>query len=429
MLSSLAHSTDGVPTSAEIDSDQYDRSIRAAAAALDAVIDEIRRVPGYQRFLDRPTFADVAAATETCLVYLAAGRTEGLALLVRADDVTQVRLPELIASATRARCDALGAAQHAPHLPETVNEITQWLWRVAVEPMRLHLDDVQQVTLVPVGILAALPLHAAHGGDDADRHLLDLTVVRYAPNARALRESVAQAERIQPSRLLAVAEPAPVEGAALPFAHTEAMAAAAGFPASADLLAGEDATRVAVIEALDNVQVAHFACHGYAVSEEPTRSGVVLSHDETLTVGDLLEHGFVARLVVLSACQTAVPGAALPDEVIGLPTAMLQAGTAGVVASLWPVLDSRALLLMVSFYEQWRHLLRPPAEALQAAQMWMRDTSDGEKYEKFNDLLGGTDWLPPEPAQACWEALVLAEPNGRFFANPVGWAAFCYVGW
>jgi hypothetical protein len=45
--------------------------IRAARRELDGVIDEIRREPGFERFLAAPTFADVAdAATDQPLCYL-----------------------------------------------------------------------------------------------------------------------------------------------------------------------------------------------------------------------------------------------------------------------------------------------------------------------------------------------------------------------
>ncbi|MET9248020.1 CHAT domain-containing protein [Nonomuraea sp. NPDC003709] len=156
--------------------------------------------------------------------------------------------------------------------------------------------------------------------------------------------------------------------------------------------------------------------------------GGVLAGDAVLTVADLAGLGLDARLVILSACETAVPGTMLPEEVIGLPTAMLQAGTAGVVGSMWAVLDSRALLLMAAFCEKWRGDGLSPADALRAAQRWMRSTSDGEKFEKFDALRGGTEWLPAETARACWNALVLTEPTGRHYADPAGWAAFCYIG-
>lgn len=78
------------------------------------------------------------------------------------------------------------------------------------------------------------------------------------------------------------------------------------------------------------------------------------------------------RLVVLSACQTGMVGTRLPDEVVGLPAGWLQAGAAGVVASLWPVSDRATLALMIKFYEL--HVLDTlePVDALWLAQRWLR---------------------------------------------------------
>lgn len=56
------------------------------------------------------------------------------------------------------------------------------------------------------------------------------------------------------------------------------------------------------------------------------------------------------RLALLSACETGLPGTQLPDEVVSLPTRLLQAGVAGVAASLWSVADLSTTLLLVRFY-------------------------------------------------------------------------------
>ena len=76
--------------------------IRAARRELDEVIDEIRKVPGYEQFLAAPTFEDVAnAAREQPLIYVAAADLGGLALVVRGDDVVHVPLAELTADVVR----------------------------------------------------------------------------------------------------------------------------------------------------------------------------------------------------------------------------------------------------------------------------------------------------------------------------------------
>jgi len=65
-----------------------------------------------------------------------------------------------------------------------------------------------------------------------------------------------------------------------------------------------------------------------------------------------------------------MPGTQLPDEAIGLPTALMEAGAAGVVASLWSVADNSTAQLMAHFHRLWRH------EALRFAQIELRRQED-----------------------------------------------------
>ncbi len=120
----------------------------------------------------------------------------------------------------------------------------------------------------------------------------------------------------------------------------------------------------------------HFACHGLAELTNPQTSGVLLAYEARLMTRDLLDPVVVRfaqlRLAILSACRTALVGTELPDEVVGLPSAWLQAGAKSVLASLWPISDSKTVALMTKFYEL--HLLDrcEPVDALWLAQRWLR---------------------------------------------------------
>jgi CHAT domain-containing protein len=101
-----------------------------------------------------------------------------------------------------------------------------------------------------------------------------------------------------------------------------------------------------------------------------------------LTVGDLLDVGGrpQARLAFLSACETGLIGTELPDEVVGLAAGFMQAGTAGVVSTLWSVADESTALLAERFYENWKGQGMSPLEALVAAQQWLRDEADRGRW-------------------------------------------------
>ena len=424
---------------------------QAARAEFDETIAEVRKVAGYERFLDPPTYADVSAAARPCpLVYLAAAEVGGLALIVSGERAAGaakgpgsgkpvvVWLPDLTQDALRARAEAFRAA-HESRADDSagwrgmLDTVTGWLWDAAMGPVLETLGADRQAVLVPIGLLGLLPLHAAWtkdpGRPTGRRYALDEVLLTYAPNARAVLAAEQLAAQVPADRLLAVDEPRPVRAPSLPSAAHETAAACAAFANRSRRLRHEQASRQAVADALDDARVLHLACHGRADLATPLNSGLVLAGDELLLLRELFASRLSARLGVLSACETAVPGTALPDEVVSLPTGLLQAGVAGVVASLWAVPDDRTMLLMADFYERWRRKGRSPAQALRQAQRWLRDSTNGAKRDRFSAMLDRDDaWLPRATIEACFEAVVLLDPKERSFANSTGWAAFCYIG-
>lgn len=187
-------------------------------------------------------------------------------------------------------------------------------------------------------------------------------------------------------------------------------------------------------DALSGHDAFHFSCHGMADFDEPLNSGLLMTNNETLTLRDFLStEGINARLAVLSACETGIPDLKNTDEVIGLLAGLVQAGVAGVVASLWSVSDLSTMILMVRFYELWRRDDLEPAEALRQAQIWVRDTSNGQKAEYFAGFLpefGKTDGqrLPMHPADMLYKEFIAKNPDENDFEHPFYWAAFGYTG-
>jgi CHAT domain-containing protein len=219
-----------------------------------------------------------------------------------------------------------------------------------------------------------------------------------------------------------------VSGSRLPFAGQEAMTAAAGFPSAHLLLAGGEATSHSFERLARAADVLHLACHGYAVLDSPLESGLLLA-DTTMTLRRLVELQLRVRLAVLSACETALPGTDLPDEVVALPTGLLQAGVAGVVASQWSVADWPTAMLMAQFYRCWRGERQEPGAALRAAQRWLRDTTNEEKIRQIEAAVAGqATWLPAPAAEAFLDRLYFLEAGHRDHAALHYWAAFAHVG-
>jgi CHAT domain-containing protein len=274
---------------------------------------------------------------------------------------------------------------------------------------------------VPAGLPSGLPLHAAAA--------LTGIGVSYAPSARILAAARRHAQPAAPILTLTVADPADTGYPPLTGAKLEADVVGAVFPGSEPPLTGAAATRAAVRDRVGSVGLVHIASHGFAALSSPLDSGLVMAGGEVLTARDLVVERLGARLVVLSACESGLPGAALPDEVVGLPTSLLYAGAAGVLATMWPVPDDDALIFTVGFYDAWCRRGLTPAAACAAVGAWLRTTTDGAKLEYFAELMSAQEsWLPPDVAQRCWERLILNDPQERTHADPYLWGAFAYNG-
>jgi CHAT domain-containing protein len=91
-------------------------------------------------------------------------------------------------------------------------------------------------------------------------------------------------------------------------------------------------------------------------------------------------------------------------------------------------------MLMVRFYHSWRSEGLEPHEALHQAQIWLRDTTNGQKRQYFQQFLpefsayARTMRLPYHVADMLYKVVALAEDDVRSFAHPFHWAAFQYVG-
>jgi CHAT domain-containing protein len=257
-------------------------------------------------------------------------------------------------------------------------------------------------------------------------------VVRYAPSATALGHAAQTAATAGAERLLAIDEPAVAGAGRLPNSARE-VAAVAGHFTAPTLLAHAAATRTAVLAQLADAQVVHFSCHGANDWGDPLASGLFMAGGELLTVADVLALRLGgARLATLSACETGIPGSKLPDEAVMLPSALLQAGYAGVAASLWTVSDISTAMLMAYFYKLWRDDGVDPPAALVLAQRWLRDSSNGEKQAFF---AGYAPELASELKMGmamAVEFFVAVRKQGlveeRSFAAPYHWAAFYFTG-
>jgi tetratricopeptide (TPR) repeat protein len=132
------------------------------------------------------------------------------------------------------------------------------------------------------------------------------------------------------------------------------------------VLAGEQARVAPALAALDGAAIGHIASHGEFRVDNPLFSFLMLA-DGQLTVYDLSALRRPPALLVLSGCDTGLTAVHPGDELMGLVAALLNMGTATVIASTGPVDDGATRHLMRAFYG---HLAagHGPALALALAQ-------------------------------------------------------------
>jgi CHAT domain-containing protein len=117
-------------------------------------------------------------------------------------------------------------------------------------------------------------------------------------------------------------------------------------------LIGRRATPVAVLDAMEQYDWVHLACHAHQSASNPTASGFFL-HGGTLDLATITQRSFKNKgLAFLSACQTATGDEKLPDEAIHLASGMLMAGYSSVIATMWSVMDADAPYVADKVYAQ-----------------------------------------------------------------------------
>lgn len=434
--------------------------------------------PQYRHFLQALSFDEIQEqARAKPLVYLCATSAGGLALVVSKQGVQAIEIPELdqesiqkqiwrpsneeidrinvhlqmgmitlediqavsggyfsmyalwslIPSQPRIRLSKEMVGKLFEAWQETLDSTTHWLWEVVMGKLISVLKEHHEsITLLPAAQLALLPLHAAWTEDSSKptrrRYALDEINIGYAPSAHALWQASLAVERPAMS-LMIVDNP----DGTLHYSKGEVQAALDVFK-QATYLPGKKATLSMVKDEMQKAHVLHFSTHGRAGWEKAEQARLKMADGE-LTLPDIFTLDLhQARLAVLSACETGVPGLELIDEMIGLPAGLMQAGVPGVVGSLWSVSDMSTAMLMARFYSSLREGCAPQ-EALRQSQIWLRDSTTVQKKELFERFMDGQIvGMGAEAAQAFYEYIEWKKPDARIFASPFYWAAFTYTG-
>jgi CHAT domain-containing protein/tetratricopeptide (TPR) repeat protein len=220
------------------------------------------------------------------------------------------------------------------------------------------LKGITRLYVVPNAFLyylpfAALPRPAA----DGYHYLIEDYELAYLPAATAL--VYRRAIKDPHGSMLALA-PA---HSGLKYAQEEARTIGTLYPRRSLILEGQSATKQAFEQQAARFGIIHLAAHGFFDKLNPMFSGVELEpdgdDDGRLEVHEILRMRLDARLVTLSACETALGSGYFSefpagDDFVGLTRAFLSSGSASVLASLWEVNDRTTSEFMEDFYQAFQ---------------------------------------------------------------------------
>jgi CHAT domain-containing protein len=420
-------------------------ALRDAQTAVSVLADQIRSghkpqaPPGLDDILVATAGTPVAylIATEWGNLSLLLGHYPGVEDAAVLADFGELRVVDLGRFMARRN----GVDAYTGYLPAQFDESSELLKDVLEEDLpqlsplvegvmnRLEVSGHRELVLIPTGILSIVPLHAIPHADHGET-LLDRFDVSYLPSAaiamlpyRVARSSTIKRER-EGDLALIVADPTDD----LEYAAAEGEFVRRLNP-QGELLLREHATPEAVVAYLPRASIAHFACHGYYNLQNPLDSGLKLNGAD-LTARDLLARHSTdgLELVVLSACQTGLTDfVRLPDEAIGLGTAILQTGAAVVVSTLWRVNDLSTALLMREFYATMQESSgkrTAPHVALRVAQQWLRQLTWRDLEYEIEDRA-----ITPDEAYAAFvKRRARTVPTEQPFSSPFYWGAFIATG-
>ncbi|KAJ2933940.1 hypothetical protein H1R20_g3182, partial [Candolleomyces eurysporus] len=248
---------------------------------------------------------------------------------------------------------------------EVLRDTLRELWKCVVKPVFTRLGFKQRsenpdtrIWWCPTGLLTSLPLHAAgiyETTNPDSESALDYAASSYIPTVSLLTERVRNT-RLTPADnagicMLSQANAPGFEP--IPGTKQEIDRVVATVSASlirSTRLEDDEATQSALLDAMENYDWIHLACHGTQDTEQPLESGFALA-DGRLELATIIKSNLKhAEFAFLSACQTSTGDVKLSEESVHLAAGMLAAGYRGVVGTMWSIIDRHAPQVAEDFY-------------------------------------------------------------------------------
>ncbi|KAG2746789.1 hypothetical protein P692DRAFT_201773836 [Suillus brevipes Sb2] len=340
-----------------VDVEAADARYRRLVEDWNGVVEEIRKVEGFSRFLLPPMFTDLQeAARDGPIIILIASESSCDAIIIpKKQSPTSIRLPTnleklqtLVVKFKRTSTPALAKA-----LMELWDDVVRPVVDILGGFARRH----SRIWWCPTSVFNFLPLHAAGEYRKHGQFLSQLYISSYTPSLTALIKARKHDRSLSVSFAAIGQDHPPGASFTLDCVEPELELVRSLLPllptVSFTKITSVDATRSRALRALQDNTWLHFSCHGTQNYEDPFNSAFLM-RDQPLslldiTQTDLSRHEFA----FLSACDTAAGDPSTPDEVIHLAAGLQFAGVKSVVGTLWKVTDATVQRLVEEFYKNF----------------------------------------------------------------------------
>ncbi|KAF8604306.1 hypothetical protein BDV93DRAFT_522431 [Ceratobasidium sp. AG-I] len=391
--------------------EQEAQTHRRLAEEWDQILDEVRQIPGFDRFL-LPRKASELFKTARSGAVVAINihniRCDALVLCPNSQDVTHVPLPEfshekaiaaygqLMRSLRRKNIRERGFKQRQTQHGDEFKSMLSLLWSDIIQPILECLghmqiapaDDLPHITWCTTGSLAFLPLHAAGCYSKPHERVYNYVISSYTPTISAILGSGRGTGEFY--GILAIGQASTPGLSPLPqttqeLNRIEKLAGSLRYTQ----LKGSEATTSVVLDGIQKHSWVHLACHASQNSSDPTASAFHL-HDGPLSLATITQQSFKhTELAFLSACQTAKGDPDLPEEAVHLAAGMLIAGFPAVIATMWSIRDEDAPLIAEEVYAKLLEGEIPDSgRAAKALHMAVKGLREKVGEKEF------TSWVP-----------------------------------
>lgn len=289
--------------------------------------------------------------------------------------------------------DQLSAALHpvsnAKDRQRLSNQVYDWL--IAPAEAAQSLTQTKTLVFVLDGRLRNVPMSALY---DGKQYLIEKYAIALSPGLQLMAATSLNAAK--QGAIVGGISQTHAGFAGLPAVETEVMAIAQ--IVSTSKMLNQEFTKSALADRVKNskAHIVHLATHGQFSSR--LEDTFLLTWDGRVNVkelADLLQTresdpANAIELLVLSACNTATGD---DRAVLGLAGLTIKSGAHSTLATLWPVKDKAAALLMTIFYQQLQQPGTTKSEALRQAQIQLIHKTDFREPFFWSSFVLVGNWL------------------------------------